>query len=346
MTAVSRPPIITSDSCYSPISPLSSPSSHPPTPAHLLPSRPSSPMSTQSSPQAQQRNHQRTADRQPETGDGEAAPPQSTHKRKFSGLTMPPPQRPARPVRLATPGTGYPFPVMLSRQNSLASNKSGSGGGGGGGGGPPARQLSEKTLARRAVMNANDGWGTPASSGATSSEDSAPGLSSAFSDSDRSSSSSCSTPVDDDGSAVTHSPTFPFGGDSGSRGKSPLSAPHFPPRTPDEVAHSRAKHAGSTPGAPPPAPLVKLEGAQPSTSSTDLHDVKKGSEGAEVNGASWDEIERAEEEAEKTPPSLAPTPPPPKANPLTKGFAGLRMSESSEGKEKRETGVGSKWEVD
>ncbi|GAA5911792.1 hypothetical protein JCM6882_003356 [Rhodosporidiobolus microsporus] len=327
MTAVSRPPIFTSDSCFSPLSPLGSPSSCPPTPAHLVPSKPNSaatsPVEQQQQGGEQPRNHHRTAS--PSRAD--AAPPPSSSQPSSSSSSKPtaPPQRPPRPQRLATPNTGYPFPLMLSRQNTPLPSPH------------PSRVPSENTLARRALMNSNDGWGTPASSSASaapsSSEDSAPGLSSAFSDSGSSSSSPCSTPTDDVASPAA-SP-LSFGGGGSAPAKSPLNAPAHVPPTPDDVAHSRSKHAGSTPGAPPPAPLINLQAAHPAKRTAserlvDLHDVKEDEDG-ESAATKWDEIEQAEEDAERTPPSLAPSPAVPQAggkHPLANGMAGLRMSDS------------------
>jgi hypothetical protein len=61
--------------------------------------------------------------------------------------------------------------------------------------------------------------------------------------------------------------------------------------------------------------------------------------------ALWDHIEAAAEAEETTPPSLAPSPMPQKKNPLAGGFKGLSMSSSSMAM-KKDSGVGSKVEVD
>ncbi|BGP14456.1 hypothetical protein JCM10213_004578 [Rhodosporidiobolus nylandii] len=281
MTAVSRPPVFQSDSCYSPLSPLSSPSSHPPTPAHLVPSRQASAAPSPAVPQQQQRNHQRTS-----------SPSSST-------AAAPPP----RPVPLARPSQGYPFPLMLSRRNT-----------------PEPRAQRRRTPAeddgkskqplpalpqRRKTPAVDDGWSTPAPSRPASTA-STPALqmskagdvphpSSTFSDSTESSSSStCRTPDDDAGlshstsSLSLHDPTS---------GSAPANPPSRPPVTPAEHAHSRTKHAGSTPGAVPPLPLLARNPV--SQQVIDLLDRKE-------EGDAWDHIEEADEET--TPPSLAPSP--------------------------------------
>ncbi|GAA5855978.1 hypothetical protein JCM8547_000438 [Rhodosporidiobolus lusitaniae] len=327
MTAVSRPPHYTSDSVFTPLSPLGSPSSHPPTPAHLLPNK-APPTPAQPTPATAARNHLR------------ATHPAKAAAIEKGAVTPPPPPRPPRP--LARPSQGYPFPLMLSRQNTGVNANA-----------RPSRLPSANTVAQRAMANANDGWGTPSSSTASSpvtggeapSSSSAP--SSAFSDSSSivstssNSSAGPSTPLDEPADGVGVSPSDDL--EPGARRLS-IEKPSPPAhidvanplsRTPAAVAHARSKHAGSTPGAPPPAPLVQLESV---------------TEGEKTTQPSWDDIEAEDEDAEKTPPSLAPTPADApggevkRRNPLAGGFRGLGMSKSSEGK--KEAGVGSKVEVD
>ncbi|GAA5974217.1 hypothetical protein JCM11641_003333 [Rhodosporidiobolus odoratus] len=267
MTAVSRPPIITGDSCYTPLSPLGSPSSHPPTPAHLLPSKP---LSAASSP-APQRNHRRTAS--PSRSGGN------------------PPSRPSRPQVLARPSQGYPFPLMLSRANSRVGSAAGT----------PQPESLPSLPSLRKTPAADDGWGTPpqdssapasAKSNPANRQDDAPELSSTFSDS-TASSSACSTPEDAAAALTRHRSHYPAS-------KSPLSA-SFPARTPGDASPSRTKHAGSTPGAPPPAPFVKLAHHSGTEQSFNLGSCNPAA------GDDWDAIEAAAEAEEKTPgtPALA-----------------------------------------
>ncbi|GAA6028117.1 hypothetical protein JCM8097_001878 [Rhodosporidiobolus ruineniae] len=345
MTAVSRPPAYTSDSVFTPLSPISS---HPSTPAHLLPSRQASPQVSPMPQQQPQRNHHRTAD----AG-------RTTSSTSSSSAAAPPPQRPPRPVRLATPSQGYPFPWVLSRQNTPAVK-------------PTGRLPSANTLSRRALANANDGWNTPASltgdspavpsserTDSSAASSTAPGLTSAFSDeSSSNSSSACSTPADDDvDAALSHSTasSLSFGDSLNPEAdeqahlaavedkKSPLP-------TPAEDVHSRRRHAGSTPGAPPPARLVRLASGVANEHASIPEDDEPSSSSNEQPHPRLDKLDLAEledEEAEKTPPSLKPTPPPPRGtgmakNPLAggiKGMSGLALS-------KGEAGVGPKREVD
>ncbi|GEM07015.1 proteophosphoglycan ppg4 [Rhodotorula toruloides] len=248
-------------------------------------------MSACNSPQQQHRNHQRTCQRAP--------PP----------AHLPPVVQEPKPVRLASPGMGYPFPLMLSRANT------------------PREEIL-------ASPYKGDGWDTPASSSrassfATSSRRPST-FTSTFSDSSCStrSSSDALSSADDVSSA---SSPFSERADVNASAGGPV-----PPTTPAEHAHSRVKHAGSTPGAPPPNPLVTLERPP---EMLDLDDIREASPNSArtspVSDASHDRKDIEDDGAEERK----------KRNPLTGGLATLSMSGSHSTKEDGR-GVGPKVEVD
>ncbi|GJN87294.1 hypothetical protein Rhopal_000242-T1 [Rhodotorula paludigena] len=292
-----------------------------------------------------QRNHHRSsspsraaaADQQP--SQSRAPPPAHLPPPAVKALR---PQRPAAPVRLATPRSGYPFPVMVSH------------------GGTPQEEI-EPTLEpykdaprpqppSRKHTKQGDGWDTPGSSSgglsrasSLTSNTSSRGignklghlplsrLTSAFSDASSSpspvSSSSCSTP--DDNESVS-SPFVSEEDMKAARAASGLPGAASAVTTPADIARSRLKHAGSTPGAPPPAPLVHTTVADGTHHLlVDREDVRQGSYSSSTSsrGSSPGASERKQ-----------------LRNPLAQGLAGLSVSSHSG--EEKEPGVGAKWEVD
>ncbi|GAA5893026.1 hypothetical protein JCM8208_004157 [Rhodotorula glutinis] len=230
-------------------------------------------------------------------------------------------QQPARPkpVRLATPSSGYPFPVMVTTpQDEVVEPTL-----------EPYRNAPRQKAPSRKGTPEGDGWDTPASSlsrasSMASKRSSAapsrlaplPGLTSTFSDSSTSSSSSsaCSTPSDTN---LESSASSPFA--------VPPPQQQAPP-TPAEVTRSRIKHAGSTPGAPPPAPL--MQATQPVGQQLfDLEDVRLNAVPSPRNSP------RQSPDPSASSGSLLKK----DANPLSSGIAGLSMSSQ---------GVGAKLEVD
>ncbi|EMS26061.1 hypothetical protein NBRC10512_002012 [Rhodotorula toruloides] len=262
-------------------------------------------MTSSSSPPQQtqqQRNHQRTNQRAP--------PP----------ARLPPAVHEPKPVRLATPGMGYPFPLMLSRANTPREEILAS----------PYKVQQRPPSPRRKVTPQGDGWDTPANSSRASSfamSSRRPStLTSTFSD------SSCST------MSSTTSDALSSPGDDVSSASSPFSERADvntscasdtvpPPTTPAEHARSRIKHAGSTPGAPPPNPLVTLDIKPPEM--LDLDDIRESA----PSSPSHDRIASSTDDERK------------KRNPLTGGLAGLSMSGSHSSKEDG-LGVGPKVEID
>ncbi|GAA5943125.1 hypothetical protein JCM3775_000654 [Rhodotorula graminis] len=238
------------------------------------------------------------------------------------------PARP-KPVRLATPSSGYPFPVMVTTPRDEVVEPTLE----------PYRSAPRQKPPSRKGTPEGDGWDTPASSlsrasSMASKRSSAapsrlaplPGLTSTFSDSSLSSSSSsaCSTPSDTN---------------LESSASSPFAVPHSPPPpqqappTPAEVTRSRLKHAGSTPGAPPPAPL--MQATQPVGQQLfDLQDVRLNAVPSPRNSPrhSPDPSAASGSRLKKD------------LNPLSSGVAGLSMS--SQTKKEQPLGVGSKVEVD
>ncbi|GAA5867316.1 hypothetical protein JCM1840_005026 [Sporobolomyces johnsonii] len=149
----------------------------------------------------------------------------SPHLKLSSMGAAPPPPRPK--PKLATPSHGYPFPWVLSRTST-------------------PQPAVPSSLAR---SNAS----TPPAE--------QPRLSSAFSsDGSSASSSTCSTPNDDQPLPASSKPSTP--------------AIHHHSDTPFEIAHARTKNAGSTPGAPPPAQFVEDGAGQP-RASQDFRDVQR-----------------------------------------------------------------------
>ncbi|GAA5851446.1 hypothetical protein JCM9279_001070 [Rhodotorula babjevae] len=239
--------------------------------------------------------------------------------------TAPPPARP-KPVRLATPSSGYPFPVMVTTpQDEVVEPTL-----------EPYRNAPRQKAPSRKGTPEGDGWDTPASSlsrasSMASKRSSAapsrlaplPGLTSTFSDSSTSSSSSsaCSTPSDTNLESSASSPFV-------------VPVPqHQAPPTPAEVTRSRIKHAGSTPGAPPPAPL--MQATQPVGQQLfDLADVRLNAVPSPRNSP------RHSPDPSASSGSLLKK----DANPLSSGVAGLSMS--SQTKKEQPLGVGAKLEVD
>ncbi|BGP01184.1 Proteophosphoglycan ppg4 [Rhodotorula toruloides ATCC 204091] len=282
--------------------------SHPPHTSTASSPRYHNPAMTSSSspPQQQQRNHQRTNQRAP--------PPNH----------LPPAVHEPKPVKLATPGMGYPFPLMLSRANTPREEILAS----------PYKVQQRPPSPRRKVTPQGDGWDTPANSSRASSfamSSRRPStLTSTFSD------SSCSTVSSTTSDALSSS------GDDVSSASSPFSeradvntscasdtnnGPIVPPpTTPAEHARSRIKHAGSTPGAPPPNPLVTLEKAP---EMLDLDDIREAS----PSSPSHDRMASGNDDERK------------RRNPLAGGLARLSMSGSHSSKEDG-LGVGPKVEVD
>lgn len=243
-----------------------------------------------------------------------------------------PPARP-KPVRLATPSSGYPFPVMVTTpQDELVEPTL-----------EPYRNAPRQKAPSRKGTPEGDGWDTPASSlsrasSLASKRSSAapsrlaplPGLTSTFSDSSTSSSSSsaCSTPSDTN---LESSASSPFAVPASPPPQQQLQ--QQAPPTPAEVTRSRIKHAGSTPGAPPPAPL--MQATQPVGQQLfDLEDVRLNAVPSPRNSP------RHSPDPSAASGSLLKK----DANPLSSGIAGLSMS--SQTKKEQPLGVGSKLEVD
>lgn len=225
-------------------------------------------MSKESSPP---RNHHRTS-----------SPPNAAH--------LPPPPVPRRPTMLARPSQGYPFPVMQY--------------------GPPAPPAKTVTMAmpapqhRRKIVRQDDGWDTPTSDRGSRSPDEEEveaeaeaerrpagpqrGASSFSTSSDEAtpSSSSCDTPDDEVASTDNDEPSAeldesPDG--QGRRGNLAVKAATrrlkkqlqpSRPTTPVEIVHARTKHAGSTPGGPPPAPFYHPDYPHAPDSLLDQQDVR------------------------------------------------------------------------
>ncbi|GAA6062236.1 hypothetical protein JCM10212_000815 [Sporobolomyces blumeae] len=177
----------------------------------------------------QQRNHQRSKDSQWNQASYPAqAPPLASAQHEAT-------QRP-RPIRLCTPSSGYPFPWVLSRQNTRD--------------GSTTADTKDDTPAK-------DDSGSTSSSSPPSDADSTPSdrrpPSSSFSLSPSSSDSECSTPRD------------------GSPPESPFKEPASRSQTPFEISHARTKNASNTPGAPPP---LSFAGDGHAQSFVDYRDVK------------------------------------------------------------------------
>ncbi|BGP30516.1 hypothetical protein JCM10296v2_002271 [Rhodotorula toruloides] len=283
-----------------------SPSHSPHTSTASSPRYHSPAMTLSSSPP--QRNHQRTNQRAP--------PP----------AHLPPAVHEPKPVKLATPGMGYPFPLMLSRANTPREEILAS----------PYKVQQRPPSPRRKVTPQGDGWDTPASSSRASSfamSSRRPStLTSTFSD------SSCSTVSSTTSDALTSSgddvssasSPFPERADVNTSCASDNNGPIVPPpTTPAEHAHSRIKHAGSTPGAPPPNPLVTLDKPP---EMLDLDDIREASPSA-ASSPSHDRMGSSTDDERK------------KRNPLAGGLAGLSMSGSHSSKEDG-LGVDPKVEVD
>ncbi|GAA6000184.1 hypothetical protein JCM10207_007894 [Rhodosporidiobolus poonsookiae] len=286
--------------------------------------------------QQQQRNHHRTAAAAP-PAQSAAPPPQPQPQ---------PPQRPPRPVALARPSQGYPFPLMLSRQNTpqtglvptsktIGNGRSMSG---------SSRAVSAQSVAQRRLHRqgkGEDGWDTPVTPASvlTGESEDPPNLSSAFSDSSAPttpSSPSCSTPSDVCAGAADLSSS------SASAKASPALA--APTATPADIALSRKKHAGSTPGAPPPAPLLRLAGNSASSSSFSSAPPSQGATPAlddvrEEDAAAWEAEEEFARTEDMTPPSRPRSPlaqkaamddTPKKRNPLASGLTGFSSTGASE----------------
>ncbi|BGP38501.1 hypothetical protein JCM10450v2_002449 [Rhodotorula kratochvilovae] len=245
------------------------------------------------------------------------------------------PQRPPKPVRLATPSSGYPFPLMVTtpKEEVVPTLE-------------PYRDARRPDAPQRKATPQGDGWDTPSSTAALSRASSAasrhssnapqrlaplPGLTSAFSDcSSSASSSSCSTPLD---SAPGSNAVSPFVLDVDDANPKVMRSPLAAPTTPAEVAHSRTKHAGSTPGAPPPAPLMHPH-PPVAQQVLDLEDVRSNASSSSSPGGSQASSRAAS--PDRTPRK--------DRNPLVQGLGGLSMSAHSE--REQPPGVGSKWEVD
>ncbi|GAA6052722.1 hypothetical protein JCM3770_007193 [Rhodotorula araucariae] len=275
------------------------------------------------------RNHRRTCDSS-----------RAIEQHKASVLRAQPadadrPQRPPKPVRLATPSSGYPFPLMVTTPKDEVVPTL-----------EPYRDARRPEAPQRRATPQGDGWDTPSSQASLSRASSAasrrsadapqrlaplPALTSAFSDcSSSASSSSCSTPLDSAASGMSSPFALDEAGDLTAR--SPLAAP----TTPAEVAHSRTKHAGSTPGAPPPAPLM-CPHPPVAQQVFDLQDVRS-------NASSSPSSSSASTPASSPDPSAATGTMRKDRNPLVQGLSGLSMSSHS--KREQAPGVGSKWEVD
>ncbi|TNY18882.1 hypothetical protein DMC30DRAFT_401913 [Rhodotorula diobovata] len=239
-----------------------------------------------------------------------------------------------KPVRLATPSSGYPFPVMVTTpQDEIVEPTL-----------EPYRNAPRQKAPSRRGTPEGDGWDTPTSSlsrasSMQSKRSSAapsrlaplPGLTSAFSDSSSSASSSaCSTPSD---SVAASSASSPFAMPDEEVDDDEEGAHAQAPTTPAEVTRSRVKHAGSTPGAPPPAPLMAAQ--QPvGQQLLDLQDVRRNSTPSP----------KGSPRHSPDPSAATGSPRKDRGNPLCAGVAGLSMS--SQSKKEQPQGVGSKWEVD
>ncbi|GAA6018483.1 hypothetical protein JCM8202_001394 [Rhodotorula sphaerocarpa] len=257
-------------------------------------------MSKESSPP---RNHHRTS-----------SPPNAAH-------LLPPPV-PRRPTMLARPSQGYPFPVMQY--------------------GPPAPPAKKVTMAmpapqhRRKIVRQDDGWDTPTSDRGSRSPDEEEveaeaekrpaglqrGASSFSTSSDEAtpSSSSCDTPDDDEvASTDNDEPRAELveGPDGqGRRGNLAVKAATrrlkkqlqpSRPTTPVEIVHARTKHAGSTPGGPPPAPFYHPDYPHAPDSLLDQQDVRS----RESQSPPQDTAEQANGA---------------RANPLSKRVSGMTLS--------------------
>lgn len=205
---------------------------------------------------------------------------------------------PRRPIMLATPSQGYPFPVMTVSESQESAE--------------PAVQARKKVTVQvpaaqqQPRSKEGDGWDTPDQrpSGMTR-------VSSTFSSGSSDgtpSTSSCETPDDEDDldgdgvgtAADDESIEEALEGDQDERphgradelGGKAVRAPkrvHIKqsrPTTPAEMVFARTKHAGTTPGAPPPAPFYHPDFDHPSDSLLDRDDVRDGSESPEAADAS------------------------------------------------------------
>ncbi|GAA5862597.1 hypothetical protein JCM3774_001073 [Rhodotorula dairenensis] len=230
------------------------------------------------------RNHRRTNSPQP----------------KQLPLPMPP-----RPIMLARPSQGYPFPVMSPPTPHDEQVP------------PPQKkvtvQLPTPSRRHRKAAQENDGWDTPPSSAPNSRASTPAGdssrpfamtrMSSTFSSgsSDATpSSSSCETP-DDEGASSSSDAEDDHddqadgpGSDEGAyREQAAAKATRrlrkqlkqAGPPTPADMVYARTKHAGSTPGAPPPAPFYHPDFDHPSDTLLDREDVRTQDEAGETRSS-------------------------------------------------------------
>lgn len=254
----------------------------------------------------------------------ETSPPRN-HRRTNSPqqIKLPPPM-PPRPTMLATPSQGYPFPVMGGTPREEEEPRI-----------PQKKvsvQLPTPSHRRRKAAPEGDGWDTPGSSAANSrtstpAEDSRPfamtRMSSTFSSSSSDatpSSSSCETPDDEAGSSSSSADVEDDDGNdyremAAAKAARRLRKQLEParPTTPAEMVHARTKHAGSTPGAPPPAPFYHPDFDHPPDTLLDREDVRAQEEGRSPGSAT-------SSPATSSPAKEA------KVNPLSSAVEGMSLS--------------------
>lgn len=272
----------------------------------------------------------------------EHSPPRNHRRTNSPQQNNPlPPPMPPRPIMLARPSQGYPFPVMSPSTPHDEQVL------------PPQKKVSVQLPTpsqhrRRKAAQQNDGWDTPPSSAPNSrvSTPSASGggdpsrpfamtrMSSTFSSgsSDATpSSSSCETPDDEgassssdvggeDDDADDDAEQKYRAGDSDGPYREQAAAKatrrlrkqlkQSGPPTPADMVHARTKHAGSTPGAPPPAPFYHPDFDHPSDTLLDREDVRTHDEDEEAHSG------RSSPRKEMT------------ANPLSNRIGGMSLSQA------------------
>ncbi|GAA5976430.1 hypothetical protein JCM10908_005498 [Rhodotorula pacifica] len=257
------------------------------------------------------------------------SPPRNHRRTNSPKQIQLPPTMPPRPVMLATPSQGYPFPVMPSQPGTPREAF------------PPSSSQHKKVSVqvptpsqqqhrRKKVAPEGDGWDTPLSSAPSSrtqtpAGDSRPNgmtrMSSTFSSSSSEatpSSSSCETPDDssssdpDDGAEndddcdeeqERNDYREKAARKAASRLRKQLASSR--PTTPAEMVYARTKHAGVTPGAPPPAPFYHPDFDHPSDTLLDRQDVR-------IQDETYSPKPSPRREA--------------KVNPLAAGLAGMSVS--------------------
>lgn len=249
----------------------------------------------------------------------ETSPPRNHRRRNSPEQIQLPPPMPPRPIMLATPSQGYPFPVMGGTPREEEAPRI-----------PQKKvsvQLPTPSHRRRKAAPEGDGWDTPGSSAANSrtgtpADDSRPfamtRMSSTFSSSSSDatpSSSSCETPDDEAGSSSSSDVEDDDENDyrevAAAKAARRLRKQLEParPTTPAEMVHARTKHAGSTPGAPPPAPFYHPDFDHPPDTLLDREDVRT------------QEDERSPESSETSSPAKEA-----KVNPLSNVIEGMSLS--------------------